>query len=83
MDNIQTATGKTPDDFWKLAGKKGFIKRGKLVATHSELLKWLKSDIKLGHVRASFLILYLRLRANDPTVTAHSKKWALSTGYKK
>jgi hypothetical protein len=82
MDNIQAATGKTPDEFWKMANKKGFIKRGKMVATYSQLLKWLKSDIKLGHVRANFMILYLRLRANDKTVPANSKKWALSTGYK-
>jgi len=32
-----------------LANKKGFVKNGKIVAEHSELLAWLKSDIGLGH----------------------------------
>ena len=83
MDNIQKITGKTPDYFWKLANKKGAIKRGKVAATHAEMLKWLKSEVKLGHVRANFIILYLRLRAKDPTVTPHMKRWAYNTGYKK
>ena len=83
MDNIQAKSGKTPDAFWKLANKKGFVKRGKVVAKHADMLKWLKSDIGLGHVHANFMILYLRLRSNDPKVSAQSKKWAFSTGYKK
>ena len=28
LDNIQTKTGKSPSDFKKLAGKKGFLKKG-------------------------------------------------------
>ncbi len=28
MDNIQTETRKTPEDFWKLAVKKGFCEAG-------------------------------------------------------
>jgi hypothetical protein len=80
MENIQTLTGKKPDDFWKLANKKGFVKHGKIVATHAEMLKWLKSSaIGLGHVRANFMILYLQLRAKDPKITSNSKKWAYST----
>jgi uncharacterized protein YdhG (YjbR/CyaY superfamily) len=82
MDNIQIKTGKTAQDFWNLASKKGFVKRGKVVAKHSEILAWLKSiDIGLGHVHASFLIRYLRLRANDPKISAQLKKWAYRTGY--
>jgi hypothetical protein len=82
MDNIQAATGKSPEEFWKLANKKGLIKRGKIVATHAELLNWLKSDIGLGHVRANFIIAFLRLRTDDPKVSARMKKWAYNTGYK-
>jgi hypothetical protein len=82
MDNIQAKTGKTAEDFWKLANEKGFIKDGKIVAKHADMLKWLKSEIGLGHVRANFIILYLRLRTNDPKVSEQSKKWAYSTGYK-
>ncbi len=81
MDNVQAKTGKTPETFWKLAIKKGFVKGGKIVAKHADLLAWLKSEIGLGHVHANFIILYLRLRANDPKVSAQSKKWAYNTGY--
>ncbi len=83
MDNIQAKTGKTPEDFWKLAIKKGFVKRGKIVAKHAELLAWIKSEIGLGHVHANFIILYLRLCTNDPKVSTQSKNWAYSTGYQK
>ncbi len=83
MDNIQIKTGKSAEDFWKLAGKKGFVKRGKVVSKHSEMLAWLESEeIGLGHVHANFIILYLRLRTNDPRLSAQSKKWAYSTGSK-
>ena len=30
LDNIKTKTGKSPDDFKKLAERKGFLKNGKL-----------------------------------------------------
>ena len=82
MVNIQAKTGKMPDDFWRLANERGFIKDGKIVAKHADMLKWLKSDIGLGHVHANFMILYLRLRTNDPKVSEQSRKWAYNTGYK-
>jgi len=82
MNNIQAKTGKTPEDFWKLANEKGFIKQGKIVAKHSDLLKWLKSDIGLGHVHANFIITYLRLCTDDPKVSDKMREWAFSTGYK-
>ncbi len=83
MDNIQAKTSKTPEDFWKLAIKKGFVKRGEIVAKHADLLTWLKSEIGLGHVHANFIISYQRLRTNDPKVSAQSKNWAYGTGYQK
>jgi hypothetical protein len=82
MENIQTKTGKKPADFWNLANEKGFIKEGKIVVKHGEMLKWLKTDIGLGHVQANFMILYLRLKTNDSNVSAQAKKWAYETGYK-
>jgi hypothetical protein len=82
MSNIETKTAKTRDDLWKLANKMGFIKEGKIVAMHAQLLKWLKSDIGLGHVQANFFIGYLRLRTNDPKVSEKMRKWAYETGYK-
>ena len=83
LGNIQAKSGKTPDEFWRLANKKGFVKRGKVVATHAVMLKWLKSEVGLGHVHASFMIMYIRLRANDPGVSPGMKEWAYKTGYKK
>ncbi len=81
IHNVEVKTGKTREDFWNMANQKGFVKDGKIVATHAQLLKWFKSDIGLGHVHANFMILYLRLRTNDPKLTEHMKKWAYETGY--
>lgn len=81
--NVEADTGKKAEYFWKMASKKGFVKRGKIAARHGEMLKWLKSkEVGLGHVRANAIILYIRLRANDPTLTPNSKAWAYETGYK-
>jgi Domain of unknown function (DUF4287) len=51
LDNIQTKTGKSPDDFKKLADKKGFAVKGKLKpgTKAGDIVKWLKEDFELGH----------------------------------
>jgi hypothetical protein len=82
MENIQKKTGKKPEDYWHMANERGFIKDGKVVVKHGEILTWLKSEMALGHVQANFIILYLRLRSNDPGVSEEAKKWAYETGYK-
>jgi len=81
MQNVQAKTGKTEDDFYRIATEKGFIVDDKIVAAHRQLLEWLKSDIGLGHVHANFVISYLRLRTHDPKVSEKLKKWAYETGY--
>jgi hypothetical protein len=81
MQNIEAKTGKSAEDLWELANKMGFIKEGKIVATHTQLLKWLKTDIVLGHVHANFIISYFRLRTNDPKISEKMRTWAYSTGY--
>jgi Domain of unknown function (DUF4287) len=48
LDNIRAKTGKSPEDFFALANEKGLVKNGKIVAKHSELLAWLKSDMGWG-----------------------------------
>jgi hypothetical protein len=53
LDNIQAKTGKTPEEFRKLAREKG-------LTTHGELLKWLKTDCGLGHGHANAIILYVQ-----------------------
>jgi hypothetical protein len=83
MLNIQKKTGKKPEDFWKSAIARDFIKEGKIVVKHGEMLKWLKTDMGLGHVQANFMILYLRLRTRDPQVSEQAKKWVYETGYEK
>ena len=53
LDNIETKTGKTPNDFIELAKAKGLddpnIKAGVIVA-------WLKEDYQLGHGHAMALV---------------------------
>jgi len=53
IDNIKSKTGKTPEDFRKLAKKKGLVKYG-------DLLKWLKSECRLGQGHANAIILYIQ-----------------------
>lgn len=48
MDNIEKKTGKTPNDFIELAGKKGFTADTKT----GEIITWLKEDFGLGHGHA-------------------------------
>jgi len=51
IDNIKSKTGKDPDDFKKLAEKKGFLKNRELVKTvkATEITNWLKGEFELGH----------------------------------
>jgi hypothetical protein len=54
IDNIKTKTGKSPEDFKKLAEQKGFMKAGQLVSTvkATEITNWLKEEFELGHGHA-------------------------------
>lgn len=49
IDNIQKKTGKTPDDFRRLAEKKGLLKTG---VKAGEIVAWLKQEHGLGHGHA-------------------------------
>ena len=53
LDNIYAKTGKTPDDYLKMAKEKRLVK-------YSDLLKWLKTDCGLGHGHANAIILYIQ-----------------------
>jgi Domain of unknown function (DUF4287) len=53
IDNIQAKTGKSPEDYRKMAAEKGLVKYG-------ELLNWLKKDCGLGHGHANAIILYIQ-----------------------
>jgi len=39
MDNIQIKTSESAQDFWKLASKKGFVKRGKVASGYTDCEK--------------------------------------------
>lgn len=54
IDNIKTKTGKSPEDFKKLAEEKGFMKEGQLnpAIKATEITNWLKEEFNLGHGHA-------------------------------
>jgi hypothetical protein len=62
LDNIQTKTGKRPDDFRRLAAQKGFTEKGKLRAglKAGEIIAWLKADFGLGHGHAMAIYALLK-----------------------
>ena len=54
IENIKAKTGKSPEDFKKLAEKKGFLDKGKInpKVKATEITDWLKKDFELGHGHA-------------------------------
>ncbi len=54
IKNIKEKTGKGPEDFKKLAEKKGFLEKGQLKAgvKATEITNWLKEEFELGHGHA-------------------------------
>jgi hypothetical protein len=52
VDNIKAKTGKTPDDFARLARKRG-------LAQHGEIVAWLKAEYGLGHGHANAIAAVL------------------------
>jgi hypothetical protein len=51
IKNIKEKTGKGPEDFRKLAEKKGFTKNGEIKPSvkAGEIVAWLKEEFDLGH----------------------------------
>jgi hypothetical protein len=49
IDNIQAKTGKTPEDFKRLARKAGLLKPD---VKASAIVAWLKREFGLGHGHA-------------------------------
>jgi hypothetical protein len=62
LDNIQAKTGKSPEEFRKLATKKGFAEDGKLKvgAKPAAVVAWLKADYALGHGHAMAIVAVLK-----------------------
>ncbi len=73
LDNIETTTGKTPNEFIALAKEKGFGPDTKA----GEIVSWLKEDFGLGHGHAMALVKVIKTgpKISDKHVnsgTAHS-----------
>ncbi len=62
LDNIQTKTGKSPNDFKVLAAKKGFTQGAgvKPGVKAGEIVAWLKEDFGLGHGHAMAIVALLK-----------------------
>ncbi len=65
LDNIKSKTGKSPEDFKKLAEHKGFLRNGELLKTikATEITNWLKSEFELGHGHA--MVIYALLKGKN------------------
>lgn len=62
QDNIQTKTGKSPDDFRRMAAERGFagpegIAKG---VTATQITDWLKAEFDLGHGHAMAIVALLK-----------------------
>lgn len=59
IDNIKTKTGKSPQDFKKLAEEKGFVVGGEIPKSikATKITNWLKEEFELSHAMAIFASL--------------------------
>lgn len=62
FENIKKKTGKTADDFKKLAIAKGYFEKGEMKPTikANEVIAWLKKDFALGHGHSLALYHFLK-----------------------
>jgi hypothetical protein len=74
LDNVKAKTGKTPEDFAKLASQKGLDK-------HGDIVKWLKSEFLLGHGHATAIAAVV-MKKGTPKASADEKLGALFGGSK-
>lgn len=64
IDNIKTKTGKTPEEFLRLARAKGLLEPG--VKT-GQILSWLKEDFGLQRGHAMAIVLTFKTATHEPT----------------
>lgn len=60
LDNIESKTGKGPEDFKRMAEEKGFTKNGELCVKATEITNWLKAEFDLGHGHAMAIFALLK-----------------------
>lgn len=60
LKTIKEKTGKTAEDFRKLAEEKGFTVNKELKVKAGDITKWLKEDFDLGHGHAMAIYALLK-----------------------
>ena len=67
LSNIKDKTGKSADDFKKLAEQKGYMQNGNLnpEVKAGEIVKWLKEEFQLGHGHAMAIYALLKGAKNE------------------
>ena len=62
LDNVQTKTGRSPEELAALAAEKGFAADGALKpgVKAGQIIDWLKADFDLGHGHAMAIVAYLK-----------------------
>ncbi len=81
IDNIKTKTGKTPEDFKKLAEKKGLLKPD---VKAMQVVNWLKADFGLGHGHAmAIYAVFKGIKQAEPIAKKPVKKKTGSAKKKK
>ena len=70
LNTIKSKTGKSPEDFRKLAEEKGFSQDGELRPgiKASEIVDWLKYDFDLGHGHAMAIYALLKGIKNEDSL---------------
>lgn len=63
LDNIKTKTGKSPEDFKKLATKRGLLGDG---VKAGEVVAWLKEEFGLGHGHAMAIYTVFKKEKDKP-----------------
>lgn len=77
LDNIETKTGKTPNEFSALAKEKGFDNDTKA----GEIVTWLKNDYALGHGHAMALVHVIKNGAKIGDKHVNSGGYKVQVGY--
>lgn len=62
LDNIKKKTGKSPEDFKKIAQEKGFLQNDELTVKATQITNWLKEEFELGHGHAMAIYATLKGR---------------------
>lgn len=62
LDNIQSKTGKSPEDLKAIATQKGFLENGQLKpeVKAAQIIQWLREDFELGHGHSMAIFAYFK-----------------------